>query len=295
MRPLETRRLGRTEMRPRALGLGGAFLGQGTEGETIQAIHRAIELGINYLDTYPGPLEPRWGRALEGGLREQIYLQAKVGPHPERPKDFSADATRWSVENSLRQLKTDYLNAVLIHDPLDIEDPLRPGRALDELLRMKEEGLVRHIGLGVRQHEFHKRAIETGQIEIVLTFLDYTLINQSVAQTTLPLARQHDVGIILASIQGMGLLAGPEPDPEREQRMYPGATPRAHAIWEWCRTRGVDIRHLAVQFCLAAPIGGIVMAGPANRQQLEEVYEAATTEVPAEVWRDFQAEFGVGV
>ncbi len=292
MAELETRRMGRTEMRPKSLGLGAAWLAQGSETETIDAIHRAIELGINYLDTYPGHAEERWGKALAGGLREKIYLQAKVSP-PGPNKDFSDNTTRRSVENSLKQLRTDYLDSVLIHDPITIEDPLGPGRALDELLKMKEEGLVLHIGLGVRSHEFHRVAIETGNIEVVLTFLDYNLLDQSVAQTTLPLAREYDVGIILASPLGMGSLTGVEPDVETEQHRHPGAKPRAHMMWQWCQKHGVNIRHLALQFCLAAPIDGIVMVGPANTTQVEEAYEAATANVPPEIWRAFEAEFRV--
>ena len=298
MAGLETRRMGRTEMMPASLGLGAAWLGQGSERETIDAIHRAIDLGINYIDTYPRGQEDRWGNALEGGLREKVYLQAKVSP-PEKDgmKDFSAAATRRSVENSLKLLKTDYLDSVLIHDPIDIEDPLAHGHALGELITMKEEGFIRHLGLGVRQHEFHRRAIETGHIDIVLTFLDYTLLDQSVADTTLPLARKHDVGIILASPMAMGTLTGAEPSREDELRRArkenPDAKPQAHDMWEWCQARGVNIRHLAVQFCLAAPVEGIVMFGPANRQQVEEGYEAATADIPPEIWREFEAEFGV--
>ena len=55
--------------------------------------------------------------------------------------------------------------------------------------------MVRHTGLGVRQHEFHRRAVETGQIEIVLTYLDDTLLDQSVARTPLPLARERGLGV----------------------------------------------------------------------------------------------------
>ena len=292
MAELQTRRMGRTEMRPKALALGAAWLWQGEDA--VEAIHRAIELGIDYLDTYPGHAEERWGEALQGGLREKVYLQAKFGTHPDRRKDFSAEGARWSVENSLRSLKTDYVDSLLIHDPDDIEDPLGPDRALDELLKMKEEGKLRHIGLGVRSHEFHRRAIETGHIEIVLTFLDYTLLNQSVAQTTFPLAQQHDVGLILASPLGMGMLTGVEPDEETERRRHPDAEPSAHAMWQWCQERDVNIRHLAMQFCLAAPVDGVVMFGPANTQQVEEGYEAATADIPPEIWRDFEAEFGVG-
>lgn len=298
MAGLETRRMGRTEMRPASLGLGAAWLGQRSERETIEAIHRAIDLGINYIDTYPKGQEDRWGRALEGGLRQKVYLQAKVSPPDEGgKKDFSAEATRLSVVNSLKLLKTDYLDSVLIHDPFDIEDPLAPGHALDELIKMKEEGFIRHLGLGVHQHEFHRRAIETGHIDIILTFLDYTLLDQSVAQTTLPLARERDIGIILASPMGMGTLTGEEPNREDELRHArkgdPDAKPQAHDMWKWCRTRGVNIRHLAVQFCLAAPVDGIVMFGPANKQQVEEGYEAATAHVPDDVWHDFESEFGV--
>lgn len=290
---LETRRMGRTEMRPNALALGAAWLSSKPDEEVISAIRKAIGLGINYIDTYPGHREHLWGEALSDGLREKVYLQAKVGTHPERRKDFSADGTRWSVTNSLKDMQTDYLDAVLIHDPLDMESVLDKGRALDTLLEMKAEGLIRHIGAGVRSHEFHKQLIETGHIDIILTFLDYTLLSQSVAQTTLPLAREHDVGIILASPLGMGSLTGAEPNVEDERRRNPDAEPKAYSMWKWCQERNVNIRHLAMQFCLAAPIDGVVMFGPADKAQVEDGYEAATADVSEEIWEAFEAEFGI--
>ena len=290
---LETRRMGRTEMKPNALALGAAWVWQKSDAEVIGAIRRGIELGINYIDTYPGHSEHLWGEALSDGLREKIYLQAKVGTHPERRKDFSADGTRWSVTNSLKDFRTDYLDAVLIHDPIDMESVLAPGRALDTLLEMKSEGSIRHIGAGVRSHEFHKELIETGHIDIILTFLDYTLLSQSVAETTLPLARQHDVGIILASPLGMGSLTGAEPNVEDERRRNPDAEPKAYLMWKWCQERDVNIRHLAMQFCLAAPIDGVVMFGPADKSQVEDGYEAATTEIPEDIWKAFETEFGI--
>ena len=290
---LETRRMGRTEMKPNALALGAAWLWRKPDAEVIGAIRRAVELGINYLDTYPGHAEHLWGEALSGGLREKVYLQAKVGTHPERRKDFSADGTRWSVTNSLKDLRTDYLDAVLIHDPIDMESVLEKGRALDTLVEMKAEGLIRNIGAGVRSHEFHRELIETGHIDIILTFLDYTLLSQSVAKTTLPLAREHDVGIILASPLGMGNLTGAEPNVEDERRRNPDAEPKAHAMWKWCQEHDVNIRHLAIQFCLAAPIDGVVMFGPADKTQVEEGYEAATADIPEQLWEAFEAEFGI--
>jgi aryl-alcohol dehydrogenase-like predicted oxidoreductase len=294
-RQLERRKLGNTGMTPCVLSLGCAWFGsnKSSDKETVEGVRRAIELGYDFVDTSAGygESERRVGLALEGGWRERIYLETKVGTHPEHRGDYSAKTTRWSVENSLRLLKTEFLDSVLIHDPEDIEVPLAPGHCLDELLRLKDAGVIGHIGLGVRQHEFHRRAIETGHIEIVLTYLDYTLLDQSVARTTLPLARERGVGIILGSVFGMGLLGGREPDLK---------SPRpkgylAHAMWQWCRDKGVDIHHLAMQFCLAAPIDGLVMPGPYNRRQVEEAYEAATADVPPEIWQAFAAEFGVGL
>jgi aryl-alcohol dehydrogenase-like predicted oxidoreductase len=286
-------------MRPKALGIGCAWFGadKSSDQDAIAGIRRAIELGLDYIDTSAGygQSERRVGIALADGYRDKVHLQTKAGTHPDHRGDYSANTIRWSVENSLRQLQTDYLDSVLIHDPSDIEIPLAPGHALDELLKMKEQGLIGHIGIGVRQHEFHRRAIETGQIEIVLSFLDYTLLDQSVAQTTLPLAKERGIGVILASVFAMGTLTGQEPDAETERRRNPDGEPRAHRMWSWCQTRDINIRHLAMQFCLAAPIDGIVMAGPSNAQEVDEAYEAATTEVPAEVWRDFKSEFGIGL
>ena len=290
---LETRRMGRTEMRPNALALGAAWLSSNQDEEVIGAIRRAIELGINYIDTYPGHREHLWGEALSGGLREKVYLQAKVGTHPERRKDFSADGTRWSVMNSLKDMRTDYLDALLIHDPLDMESVLGKGCALDTLLEMKDEGLIKNIGAGVRSHDFHKQMIETGHIDLILTFLDYTLLSQSVANTTLPLARKHDVGIILASPLGMGSLTGKEPNVDEERRRNPDEEPKAHVMWKWCQDRNVNIRHLALQFCLAAQIDGVVMFGPADKAQVEDGYAAATADISEEIWQEFETEFGI--
>ena len=102
-------------------------------------------MGIDYVDTSPlyGESERRIGLALADGWRDRVYLQTKTGTHPTRRGDYSAAATRWSVENSLKLLGTDYLDSVLIHDPEDIEVPLAKDHALEELLRLKEQEVVK--------------------------------------------------------------------------------------------------------------------------------------------------------
>jgi len=293
MAQLEQRTLGRTGMTPRSLGLGCASMQ--TEEDAVDAIHCAIDLGINFVDTAPyyGNSERCIGIGLEGGWRDKVYLETKTGLYGNGVSDYTASRTRSSVENSLRLLKTDYFDAVLIHEPPEFEAAFAPGAALDELILMKDQGLLKHIGVGLRSHDHHRRAIETGHIDIILTYLDYTLVNQSVASTTLPLARENDIGIILASILGMGQLTGLRPSVEVGEARQEGGGVLALAMWEWCRDRDVNIRHLAMQFGLAAPVDGIVMTGPANRQQLEEAFEAATVSIDPQIWKDFEAEFGV--
>ena len=301
MPALEERRLGSTEMRPNSIGLGAAWWGRSTDRETIAAIHRALELGINFFDTYPGQDETRWGKALSGGRREKVYLQAKVSRMTQRKSDHSASATRASLEDSLRQLQTDYVDAVLIHgydQPDDLPshemlDPLAPGNALDELVKMKEEGKLRHIGIGARSDAVMERAIATGHIEVVLTYLEYNLLTQAALDRMFPACRDHDVGVQLASPLGMGLLTGEVPKVSEEERKVPGRKPRVARMLDWCAERGVDIRHLAIQFCLAAPVDSIVLPGPDSLEEVESAVEAATAEIPEAVWEEFEADFGV--
>ena len=278
-------------MRPAALAMGAAFLHENTEA--IEGIQTALDLGINYFDTYPGHHEEKWGQAFSGVPRSSYYLQAKIGTHPERSKDFSGDGAKWSLEQSLRSLKTDYLDSVLVHDPPDIDETLRKDAVFDFLRDMKSQGVVKNIGLGARSLDWHVRLINEGVNDISLTFLDYTLINQSAASTIFPAARKQSVGIILASVQGMGLLTGTEPETERERAMHPGVEPRAHQIWTWCRENGINIRHLAIQFCLEAPVESLVMFGPSNIQQVHEAYEAATDTIPSSLWEKFYQTFGI--
>lgn len=271
--------------------MGAAFLHESPEA--VEAIQTALSLGINYFDTYPGHHEEKWGEALSGVPRSSYYLQAKIGTHPERRKDFSGDGAKWSLDRSLRDLNTDYLDSVLVHDPSDVDELLREGAVFDVLRELKAQGVVRNIGLGARSHDWHVRLIDAGICDVSLTFLDYTLINQSAAASIFPSARKHETGVILASVQGMGLLTGSEPDPERERGMHPGSEPRAHRLWTWCREHGVNIRHLAIQFCLAAPVDSVVMFGPASVRHVHDAYEAATETIPPEMWEKLEHDFGI--
>lgn len=149
-------------------------------------------------------------------------------------------------------------------------------------------------------------------VDIVLSFLNYKLLDQTLAEETIPFAIEHDVGIIIGSPLAKSLLAGPEPVQkevgihDEDGKVIPAAVgsyldpatfPPAHAMWQWCQDRGLNIRDLAMQFAMHAPVqgNGIVLTGAANPREFDEVYTAATTPIADEVWRDFEAKFGVRV
>jgi D-threo-aldose 1-dehydrogenase len=299
-------------MKPKALGLGGGHLAGPEQSDevAIALVRGAIERGINFLDTAPdyGFSEQRIGMALAGGWRDKVYLQTKVGSHPKYLRDWSSEATTWSLENSFKMLQTDYVDSVLIHGPRhDIDEPL--GECWEVMLDWKAKGRIGAIGVGVRQPEFHKRAIEAGA-DIVLSFLNYTLLDRGLADETIPLAIEHDVGVIIGSPLGNSLLAGPEPIQKEEgihdtngkiipaavgSYLDPAVFPRAHAMWQWCEERGLNIRDLAMQFAMNAPVegNGIVLTGVANPTEFDEAYASATTPLPEEVWQEFETKFGV--
>lgn len=281
---LQKRRLGRTELEVTCLGLGGARIGGDdvTDDEAVETVHRAITLGMNYLDTSPlyGESERRVGLALADGWRDKIYLATKTGTHPKWRGDYSAAGTRRSVENSLKQLRTDYLDVCLVHDPTSMDPVIEKDGALDELQRMREEGLIGYIGLGVREHEFHKIAIETGIVDVILTYLDYTLISQTANNWLLSFAAENDIGIVNGSPIAAGRLSGIEPD------ISSGAPDeiKAHQLWQWSIENNLNLLNLAVQFCLLQPLLSTSLTGSRNVIEVEQNFNAAITPVPDDVW-----------
>jgi D-threo-aldose 1-dehydrogenase len=272
--------------------MGTAWLGRTSDSddEAVDAVRTAMDLGINYFDTDPGYMagesERRLGKALAGVPRDNYILSTKVGTPADGPVDHSGPAVRKDVERSLKRLGVDHLDLLMIHDPRSIESFLEPGAAMDELVRMKEQGLTRTIGIGCRPHMFHRAAMDTGRIDAVLTFADYTLLDQSAANDTIPDAQRRGLGIILAAVLHFGVLGGDEPDIDRH--------PRAHELWAWAERHDLSVRDLALQFALAMPIDGCVLVGPADAKQVKELIASARRSIPPEVWAELDAQFGVG-
>lgn len=291
---LHRRRLGRvgidvTELSLGGVGLGGAY-GEVSDQDAIRAVHRALALGINLIDTSPlyRESERRIGLALAalGGRPPGLHLSTKTGTHPARRGDYSAEGTRWSVENSLRLLVVQHVDLLLVHDPESMDPVLAPGGALDELDRLRKEGRLGAIGLGVREHEFHRRAIATGRFDAILTYADYNLMRQTAAPL-IEEAAAAGLGVLLGQALLAGLLAGGDPLADERLAGRPGAE-AARGWWLWAREREVPLQAVALQFALRNAHVGAVLVGARTAQEVEENVRAATLPLPQEIWAEVE-------
>ena len=172
---LAKRKLGKTGLEVSCLGLGTVKIGRNqdvkypssfslpSDDEVSALIARAKELGINFIDTAPayGSSEQRLGRLLKG--RQDWIICSKVGEEFAAGKshfDFSAEHTQRSIERSLRDIGTDYLDIVLIHSDGSDRKILESSDCPETLLRLKDKGLIKAIGMSTKTVEGGMKATE---------------------------------------------------------------------------------------------------------------------------------------
>ncbi|MEZ5356074.1 MAG: aldo/keto reductase [Bryobacteraceae bacterium] len=204
--PLPVRALGKTGATVTLLGLGSAPIGAAglTQADAYRTVGAVIDAGINYIDTAPiyGSAEERLGRALKGH-RDKVFLVSKV-------ETTSKQDAAWQIENSLRKLQTDHLDAVHIHNVgrtdrfPSLEVLLGEEGALAALRDAKKKGQIRHIGMTC--HLRPARAlpvIETGEIELVMcaaNFVDRHTYNFE--GTVFEAARKRGLGVVAMKVLG---------------------------------------------------------------------------------------------
>ncbi|MEZ4863738.1 MAG: aldo/keto reductase [Caldilineaceae bacterium] len=305
---LPRRRLGKTGLSIPIIPFGtqgfGNNFGFVSDEEAVALIKHAITLGVNHFDCarcYGDSLR-KLGVALREIPRGDVIITGRLcchsaaqwGFYGEGTPDYSAARVIADVEDQLTILGTDYFDGMLIHDPREIEPTLAKGGTLDGLLQLKARGLVRNVGYGMRPHDFHLKAIATGDIDLLLCFNDYNLIRQTAAEDILPAATAADIGIMNGWSILRGLLTGIDIEEARARGRYKNDqdADAANAIRTWCLEEGINLLQLAIQFCLREerihgnPIGSL------NVEQLEANVWAASTPLPAEVWARYHARFG---
>ena len=234
-----------------------------------------------------------------------MILSTKTGTRT-RPKDYSYEGTKRSVQTSLTLLKTDYIDVMLVHDPVELAPVLAPGGALEALQDLKAQGSIRAIGLGVRSHEAHRRCIETGEFDVSLTYRDFNLLDQSAVEGVLETATKFDVGVFNAmSIIG-GLLGGNDPLQVAEQAKaharirgrrgsyYPkvGEVDRARALWEWTQSKNIGLLALNLQYCQREPRISSTLVGASTAAEIESDVAALSETITEEMWQELHERFG---
>jgi aryl-alcohol dehydrogenase-like predicted oxidoreductase len=216
---LTTTQLGDTGLEITRLGFGAWAIGGGgwefgwgpqEDDESIAAIHRALELGVNWIDTAAaygfGHSEEVVGRALEG-LDERPYVFTKAslvpGPGGRVVHNLKRDSILREANQSLERLGVNAIDLYQIHWPIPDEDIEEGWSALAEL---KEQGLVHHIGVSNFDVEQLRRIKEIAPVETLQP--QYSLVARDVEDEILPFAERERIGVIVYSPMGSGLLTG---------------------------------------------------------------------------------------
>ena len=304
---MNKRTLGRNGPEVSEIGLGcmgmSAFYGSTDEGEAIATIHRALELGCNFLDTAQlyGPMtnEELVGRAIEG-RRDEYVIATKVarrtdGATPGEmstlgPLDGSAEHVHSSVEGSLQRLGIDHIDLYYQHrvDPnVEIEETVG---AMAELV---QQGKILHIGLSEAAPETIRRAHAVHPIAAVQT--EYSLWTRDVEEEILPTLNELGISLVAYSPLGRGFLSGrfssPEELDEGDFRRYgprfTGENLRenlklAERVKELAQEKGITPGQLALAWVLSRGEQIVPIPGTKRRSYLEENLAAAEQELSAE-------------
>ncbi len=204
--PLEKRRLGKTELEVTVFGFGCIKFPHVSAEEAAAALDHAIDLGVNFVDTARGygDSEVKIGPVLKR-RRDEIYIATKTGMR-------DAKSAMQELETSLKNLQTDYLDLYqahwVCHDSV-YDEVVGPGGALETLQKAKEQGKVRHYGITMhRDHKAIRRAIGDGIWETIMLAWN-PLDEEGVGPELIPLAAEHDMGVIIMKPLSGGALVSP--------------------------------------------------------------------------------------
>ena len=252
---------------------------------------------ISFVDTAAsygdGESERRIGIVLReiGGLRPEHVLATKAD-RDLRSEDFSGPQMRRSVERSLRLLGVDRLQVCYLHDPehTTFEAATAPGSVVDTLLRLKEEGLIEHLGLAGGPVDMSIRYLETGAFEAVITHNRYTLLNRS-AEPLLAMASARGLAVVNAAPYGSGILAkGPDAYPRYAYQDAPEEMiGRVRRMAEVCARYEVPLAAAALQFSLRDPRVVSTIVGMSRPERIEQTLELARVPIPESIWAELDA------
>jgi len=299
---MEYRRLGKSGLKVSVVGLGGNNFGNACDEErSIAVIHRALDVGINLIDTSDsysrGVSEEHVGKAVAGRRHEAIVATKVVSPMGQLPNDKGASRKHImdGCEASLRRLNTDYIDLYQLHR-WDAETPLEESlRALDDLVR---QGKVRYIGCSNFSSWQLTYGLWLSEKLNLAAFVSvqphYNMFVRDVEAELLPASGQFGIGVIPYFPLASGLLtgkyeAGKEPPPDtraaRNPRMLQQSAERlavVEKLKDFTREKGCGVAQLAIAWLAAHPEVSTVIAGATRPDQVEQNAGAADVKLSAE-------------
>jgi aryl-alcohol dehydrogenase-like predicted oxidoreductase len=289
------RRLGKTGFEVSEIGFGAWAIGGGRWGaqddqESIRTLHAAIDRGVNFIDTAAGygkgKSEVLIGRVLKE-RSEQIYVSTKsppdTGPWPPSPyckaeKRYSEEYLRRNIDERCRNLGVETLDVLLLHTWTRAwnENPF----PLEVLQKLKGEGQIRNVGVSTPEHDQNSviDPMRCGLVDVVEVI--YNLFEQEPAAQLLPVAKKHDVGIIVRVVFDEGSLTGKFTketefaEADFRRNYFAGdrlerTIRRVEEIKSDIEGSGFDLPQVAIKFALAYPAVSTVIPGMRSVWQAE--------------------------
>ena len=307
------------------LAFGGAPIGNlyaGVDEDLARrAVERAWQHGIRHFDTAPyygyGLSETRLGAALAAMPRTSYTLSTKVGrliqDAPGRDSladgfdvagkravfDYSRDGVRRAVEDSLRRLRTDRLEVLLLHDigalTHGANHPRILRQALDEALpalaELRAQGVCDAIGLGVNEEEVCLEVMPRFELDVIMLAGRYTLFEQRHSARVMAEAAQRGIAIFAAAPYNSGLLGGDRPGDTYNYAPADAATrARAQRFYDACDALDVSVGAAALQFPHFHPAVATVVCGMRTPAEADAAAARRDTPIPAALWDHLRAE-----
>ena len=278
---MEMRRLGRTDLEVSVLSIGGLYTSSlaGGINETKRIINRAVELGINAIDTAPAyaDSEATVGAAIKE-VDSPLIMTTKLGGKPQPFDPQSADALRLSVEDSLRVLGRDHIDLLMIHEPDRPQQypwwtnysPLQ-GPVLEVMQEFQRKGLVRFIGLAgttVTEMDF---LVKSNLFDVVLTAFNYNVLFREARSTVIESALQRDMGIVMGSALGQGFLTRRAGDELANRPIWlsPQRAEQFRAYYDLLDQAAMPAHELCLRFAISDPAISTIPVGCKTMQHLE--------------------------
>lgn len=248
-------------------------------------MQRAIELGINAIDTAPAyaDSEKTVGEAITG-IESPLIVTTKLGgrPQPFDPQD--REGLRFSVEESLRLLGREHVDILMVHEPdrpgqypwWTNYSPLE-GPALELIDELKAEGKVRFSGLAGTTVSEMTGLIASDRFDVVLTAFNYNALYREAADTVIPAALERDMGIVLGSAYGQGFLTRRADEEVRARPIWLAEARQRQllAYYDLLDQAGMPAFELCLRFVLANPAISTIPIGCKTAAHLEASVQAA--------------------